>query len=99
VEELARETGNPELVAQLADERASEVAKEFRRRSPDYLKCDSNWRSIVEVMARDLLGEDHLDADEAQDLLVSQRQWTLPNPASASGVQAIRREPFARLRP
>jgi hypothetical protein len=78
VEELARETGNPELVAQLADERASDIAREFRRRNPDYLKCDSNWRSIVEAMAHDLLGED-VDADEAQDLLVSQGCWTLPN--------------------
>ena len=79
VEELARETGNPELVAQLADERATAVANEFRRRNPGYLKCDANWRSIVETMAHNLLGEDNLDADEAQDLLVSQGYWTLPN--------------------
>ncbi len=79
VEELARETGNPELAAQLADERASEVAKEFRQRNPDYLKCDANWRSIVESMTHNLLGEDNLDGDEAQDLLVSQGHWTLSN--------------------
>lgn len=36
VEELARETGNPELTAQLADERATEIAHEFRRRNPGY---------------------------------------------------------------
>jgi hypothetical protein len=79
VEELARETGNPELLAQLADERATAVANEFRRRNPRYMKCDANWRSIVETMANNLLGEDNLDADEAQDLLIAQGQFTLPN--------------------
>ena len=77
MEELARETGNPELAAQLADERASDIAKEFCRRNPDYLKCDANWRSIVETMAHNCLGEDNMDADEAQDILINQGYWTV----------------------
>jgi hypothetical protein len=36
----------------------------FRRRNPGYLKCDANWRSIVETMAEKLLGE-NLEAEEA----------------------------------
>src|SRR5437899_6645804 len=51
VEEIARETNNPELISELANERAEGVAHEFRRRNPGYLKCDANWRSIVETMA------------------------------------------------
>src|SRR5947207_7983302 len=51
VEEIAKETGNRELISELADERAEEVAHEFRRRHPGYLKCDANWRSMVEMLA------------------------------------------------
>lgn len=79
LEELARETANPELVSQLAEERAEAVAREFRRRNPGYLKCDANWRAMVQTMALNFLGEEDLDADEAQDLLISQGHWTLAN--------------------
>jgi hypothetical protein len=83
VEELARETGNPELTAQLADERATEIAHEFRRRNPGYMKSDANWRYIVEAMAHNLLGEDDLETEEAQDLLISGGYWTLENLTAA----------------
>ncbi len=53
VEELARETGNPELISQLADERATEVAHEFRRRNPGYMKSDANWRFMFATIARE----------------------------------------------
>jgi hypothetical protein len=79
VEELARETGNPKLISELADERAEEVVHEFRRRNPDYLRSDSNWRCIVETMAHNLLGEDDMDPNEAQDLLIENGHWTLTN--------------------
>jgi hypothetical protein len=49
VEEIARETQNPDLISELAHERAEDAAHEFRRRNPGYLKCDANWRSIVET--------------------------------------------------
>ncbi len=55
------------------------MAREFRRRNPGYLKCDSNWRSVVQKMAHDLLGEDDLEAEKAQDLLIGAGNWTLPN--------------------
>jgi hypothetical protein len=58
VEEIAHETNNPELTSELANERAEEVAHEFRRRNSEYLKCDDNWRSIVETLAHNFLGED-----------------------------------------
>ena len=83
VEELARETGNPELTAQLADERATEIAHEFRRRNPGYMKSDANWRYIVEQMAHSLLGEDDLETEEAQDLLINGGYWTLENLTAA----------------
>ena len=83
VEEIAQETHNPDLISELANERAEEVAREFRRRNPGYLKCDSNWRSIVETLAYNFLGEDDLDADEAQELLIAKGHWTLPNLTAA----------------
>jgi hypothetical protein len=79
VEELARETGNPELIAELADERAEAVFHEFRRRNPAYLKSDFNWRCIVETMAHNLLAEDDMDTDEAQNFLIESGHWTLTN--------------------
>jgi hypothetical protein len=83
VEEIAKETHNPELISELANERAEEVAHEFRRRNPDYLKCDANWRSIVETLAHNLLGEDDLDTEEAQELLIAGGHWTLENLTAA----------------
>jgi hypothetical protein len=79
VEELAKETRNPALVKELANERAAEIAREFCRRNPDYLKCDANWRSIVETLAHNFLSADDLDADEAQDLLIDGGYWTVEN--------------------
>jgi hypothetical protein len=83
VEEIAKETQHPELMSELANERAEDVANEFRRRNPGYLKCDANWRSIVETLAHNCLGEDDLEAEEAQDLLIANGQWTLQNLTAA----------------
>jgi hypothetical protein len=83
VEEIARETNNPALISELANERAERVAHEFRRRNPAYWKCDANWRSIVETMAHNLLGEDDLETGDAQDLLIGGGHWTLGNLTAA----------------
>ena len=83
VEEIAKETGDPELISELAHERAESVAHEFRRRNPGYLKCDASWRSIVQTMAHRCLGEDDLDTDDAQELLIANGYWTLPNLTAA----------------
>ena len=66
-------------MSELANDRAEEVAHELRRRNPSYLKCDANWRSIVGTMAHNLLGEDDLETEDAQDLLISGGHWTLQN--------------------
>jgi hypothetical protein len=79
MEEIANETHNPALISQLAEERATAVAREFRRRTPGYLRCDANWRSIVETLAHNFLGEDGLDAEDAEELLVSGGFWTVAN--------------------
>ena len=83
MEEIARETGNPELVSELAHERAEDIAHEFRRRNPGYLKCHANWRSIVETLADNVLGEGDLGAEDAQELLIANGQWTLQNLTAA----------------
>ncbi len=79
MEEIAKETGNPELISELAEERAEQVAYEFRRQNPGYLKCDANWRSMIETLAHNFLGEDDLDAEDAQELLISGGFFTLEN--------------------
>lgn len=79
LEELAKETNNPDLISELAHDRAEEVAHEFRRRNPGYLKCDANWRSMMETLAHNFLGEDDLDAEDAQDLLINGGFFTLDN--------------------
>jgi hypothetical protein len=83
LEEVAKETNNPELMSEVADERAEEVANEFRRCNPGYLKCDANWRSVVENIASSLLGEHNIDAEDAQELLISGGYWTLENLTTA----------------
>ena len=83
IEEIAKETQNPELVSELAQERAEDVAHEFRRLNPGYLKCDSNWRSIVQTLTHHHLGEDDLDAEDAQELLIANGHWTLRNLTAA----------------
>jgi hypothetical protein len=83
VEEIAKETQNQELMSELAHERAEDVASEFRRPNPSYLKCDANWRSIVETLAHNFLGEDDLEAEEAQDFLIANGHWTLQNLTAA----------------
>jgi hypothetical protein len=83
VEELAKETGNPDLIANLAEDRAESVAKEFRRRNPGYMKSDANWRTIVQVLAHNCLDDDDLEVDEAQELLISGGHWTLSNLTAA----------------
>jgi hypothetical protein len=83
VEEIAKETHNPDLISELANERAEEVVHEFRRRNPGYLKCDANWRSVVETLAHNLLGEDDLETEDAQELLISEGHWTLENLTAA----------------
>jgi hypothetical protein len=83
MEELAKETNNPELISELAHERAEQVANEFRRRNPGYLKCDANWRSMIETLAHNFLGEGDLEAEQAQDLLISSGYWTVENLTAA----------------
>ena len=83
VEEIAKETQNPNLVSELAHDRAEDVAHEFRRRNPGYLKCDSNWRSMIETLAHNFLDEDDLEAEDAQELLISSGFFTLENLSAA----------------
>jgi len=79
VEEIATETQNHDLLSALAQERAEDVANEFRRRNPGYLKCDANWRSIADTLAHKFLGQGDLDAEDAEELLISGGFWTVEN--------------------
>jgi hypothetical protein len=83
LEEVAKETNNPRLISKLAQERAEQVALEFRRRNPGYLRCDANWRSMIETLAHNFLGEDNLEAEEAQELLITGGYFTVENLTAA----------------
>ena len=83
IEEIAKETQNPALVKEVADERAADIAREFCNKHPEYLKCHANWLSMVETMSQKCLGEDDIDVDDAQDRLIEGGHWTLQNLESA----------------
>ena len=80
LEELARETRNPQLIQAITDERAADVAEQFVRRTPDYLRDDENLAALV-----DFLAQKHLrrSADEFNSIDAAVRElfrvnaWTL----------------------
>ena len=79
MEELARETGNPGLAQDWRTNVRKKLLRSFAIAIRDYLKCDSNWRTMMEELAHHLLGENNLHTDEAHDLLISEGHWTITN--------------------
>jgi hypothetical protein len=74
---------DPSIRARLAEENAERVNLEFRKAHPAYLKTPGNFQSLVNAMALEHLGVDHLSADEAYAELCESGKWTLPNLSSA----------------
>lgn len=77
---IAQETGNSELAAQLAEERATQVAKDFVTQTPQYLQTDENFEAIVSYLLTRRLGQSlrtYDDADSASIALLSAGFWTL----------------------
>lgn len=80
-EQVAMETGNPELLESYLDHKAERVAREFMRRNPTYHRCPENWERLIKTIAFNTLGwaEDEADEDEAHEELVRRGLWTLEN--------------------
>jgi hypothetical protein len=46
-EQIARETGDPALLADYQQHQAENVAREFRRLNPSYYRSPENWEALV----------------------------------------------------
>jgi hypothetical protein len=91
----AQETGNRDLAAEVRNERAGAVARQFKAANPDYLQTDENYENVVAVLASNLLGSDDLDTPEAVDLLAQRGHWNVGNIEAAWS--ALKREGLADL--
>lgn len=99
-QQLARETGDPEILAELQQHRAEQVAREFRRTNPRYYRSQENWEALVQCLAFNCLGweSDECTVEEAQDALIHGGHWTLDNLTAAfrelSRVGALETDPY-----
>ena len=92
---VAQESGNPDLLAEIRNERAGAVAREFKRRNSDYVASDENYDNIALVLANNLLGRSDLDTQKAVELLASRGEWNVSNIEAAWA--ALKREGLAEL--
>src|SRR5215469_6670869 len=82
--ELARD--NPEIAAQLQEDRATEIARQFVAANPRYLQTDRNFERIVSYLLQKHLGQDlriYEDADEATLALLAAGVWSVPEITAA----------------
>src|SRR5665213_46988 len=70
---------DPNVRARVAEEQAERVNLEFRKAHPGYLKTDRNFQSLLNAMALEHLGVDHLTGDEAYSELCESGKWTVRN--------------------
>lgn len=84
-EQIAIETGNPELIETYLDQKAEQVSREFMRKNPSYHRCPENWEKLTQTIAYNILGwaEDKADADDAAEELIRRGLWTIENLTSA----------------
>jgi hypothetical protein len=84
-EQVARETGNPELLKEWQYGRAEQVAIEFMRLNPSYHRCEENWEALIQTLALNALGwhEDMATTEEVQEELITRGFWTVENLTSA----------------
>ena len=74
------ETGSGDLLHDVRDRRAEEVAREFKRDCREYLPTDSNFDDILRTLSFNAFGVDHYDdADAMIDRPVQAGYWTVDN--------------------
>jgi hypothetical protein len=98
-EQVARETGNPELLREWQYTKAEQVAREFMRLNPNYYRCQENWEALVQTLALNALGwhEDVASTEEAQEELIKRGFWTVENLTSA--FRSLSREGVLEVKP
>jgi hypothetical protein len=98
-EQVARETGNPELLKEWQYGKAEQVAREFMRPNPSYYRCQENWEALVQTLALNALGwyEDMAPTEEAQEELIKRGFWTVENLSSA--FKALSRQEVLEVKP
>lgn len=77
--ELAKE--DPALAAQLAEDRATEIARQFVADNPQYLRTDRNFERIVDFLLRKHFKQslrNYPDPDAASMALLAAGVWTVP---------------------
>jgi hypothetical protein len=98
-EQVARETGNPELLKEWQYTKAEQVARDFMRQNPSYFRCQENWETLVHTLALNALGwhEDMATTEEAQEELIKRGCWIVENLASA--FKALFRQGVLEVKP
>src|SRR5215831_4752157 len=83
--QVARETGDPDLLEDYLDRQAEQASREFMRRNPAYYRCPENWERIAQTLAFNALGwaEDEATTDEAEHELIQRGFWTVDNLTAA----------------
>ena len=83
--QVMRESGDPELLAEIQQEQAERVAREFRRLNPSYYRSPENWQALVTRLAYNFLSwePDEGTTEEAQDELIKRGCWSLQNLTAA----------------
>jgi hypothetical protein len=81
IEEVARMPGaSPDLKAEFADRKATEIAVKFKRAAGGrYLSTDDNMDALVKTMAESALGYSNMDSEELVTRLQDAGFWTVDN--------------------
>lgn len=82
LEQVGTETGNPNFLADVRDQKAERVVLEFKRRNPAYLPTPDNYDAMLKTLAYNSNlspAEQHGDAGDVADLLMARGYWTVEN--------------------
>lgn len=69
---------DPGFAEKYEESEREKVVAEFRHRNPDYLKTSRNASTVIQSLAKKVLGKDWLDIEEAQHELWLAGKFTVP---------------------
>jgi hypothetical protein len=81
LERVGNEIGSADYLHEVRDRRGELVAVEFKRRNPDYLPTDDNFRAMVQTLAFNGLpvALQNGTPEEVTQELIAAGLWTVPN--------------------
>ena len=81
LERVAKETANPELANQIAEQRTSDIAYQFINANPSYVPSDGNFEAVVEKLCfmHNQLPLARIDPAQASTELYLRGLWTVEN--------------------